>query len=64
MTKKKVRHTPSEFLDALQEAVVGMLDSEDEKTRLLALKEGINLAKVRHGIDEEEDGDGMGFAQR
>lgn len=57
--------SPSEFLDKLQEAVISCIDgAEDTKDKLAAAKVGIDLAKVRGVIDDEDDGEGMGFKQR
>jgi hypothetical protein len=54
----------TEFMDKLQDAVTALLDSDAPPAdKLKAITAGIALAKVRHGIDEEDD-DGMGFAQR
>lgn len=57
--------SPSEFLDKLQGWIIEIGDSaQDGKEKLLAIKEGINLAKVRGAMDDESDDEGMGFPQR
>lgn len=60
------RQTPGQFMDKLQTAIGEILDSDEvtPSDKLKAIKEGIELAKVRKGIDDDDDGEGMGFPQR
>lgn len=58
--------TSAQFMDRLQDAVTALLENAETSAadKLKAITAGIALAKVRHGIDEDEDDDGMGFSQR
>lgn len=60
------RQTPGQFMDKLQTAIGEILDSDEvtPSDKLKAIKEGIELAKVRKGIDDDDEGEGMGFPQR
>jgi hypothetical protein len=54
-----------DFMDSLQTAITDILANPETSVadKLKALDHGIKLAKVRQGVDENDD-EGMGFPQR
>lgn len=58
--------TAKDFMDRIQQGITDILDDKDAAVgdKLKAIAAGINLAKVRAGIGEDDGDEGMGFAQR